>query len=90
MRMRYHELVGKHAVSSDGKDLGRVADLSAESMDGRLRVTGLLIGSGALFRRIAFRVPVKRVRWKWVKRVGDRIYLRITAQQFRESTHEYD
>ena len=90
MRMRYHELVGKRVVSADGRDLGRVADLSAEPRDGRLFVTGLLVGPTALFRRIAFKVPVKRIRWKWVIKVGDRIHLRITEQQLRETPGEFD
>lgn len=90
MRMRYHELVGKRVVSADGKDLGRVADLTAEPRDGRLFVTGFLMGPTALFRRIAFRFPVMRIRWKWVAKVGDRIYLRTTEQQLRNTPHEFE
>ncbi len=90
MRLRYHELVGKHVVTADGVDAGRVADLEAKPIDGGLRVTALLVGPTALFRRIARRVPVRKVPWRLVRRVGERIEIRATAAGLAELPEDED
>lgn len=85
MRIRYHELVGKRVVTSDGHNIGRISDLSAEPRDGKLYVTGLLVGPTALFRRIAFKIKVDRVPWRLVDQVGDRVRLRVSLDELRKA-----
>lgn len=59
MRVTYHQLVGLRVVDRDGRHVGRVVDLVAEPAgEGRLYVTGLLVGRTALMRRIG------RARWQ--------------------------
>ncbi len=84
MRLTYHELVGKHVVTADGQDLGRIADLEAEPFDGKLRVVALLVGPVALFRRIGRHVPARRVEWRMVRRVGTEVELWATAGKVAE------
>jgi sporulation protein YlmC with PRC-barrel domain len=82
-RCRYADLVGKRVVDADGETIGRVADLVAQRCGESLCVVGLLVGPGALLRRIAFRrlpfggAPLARyVSWECVDRIDRRIYLR--------------
>ncbi len=90
MRLRYHELVGKRIVTSDGKNVGRVHDLTANAEGGKLFVTGLLVGPSAMLRRIAFRIPVRRIPWEAVASVNDQIHLKVDEAEFRQTPHEYD
>lgn len=93
-RTRYAELVGTIVVQADGRTLGRVADLIAERRGEALCVTGLLIGPGALLRRIAFRrspfggAPLAQfVPWEQVARVDRQIHLR---EEPRPATQQRD
>jgi sporulation protein YlmC with PRC-barrel domain len=86
MRMRYAELVGKTVVDAEGTTVGRVADLVAERRGDALCVTALLVGPGALLRRIAFRrLPllgapvVLRIPWQQIDAIDRRIRLRPDA-----------
>ena len=79
---RYAELVGKTVVDGDGRTVGRVADLVAERRGDDLCVVGLLVGPGALLRRIAFqRRPwrggplAQYVAWEQVDRIEREIHL---------------
>jgi sporulation protein YlmC with PRC-barrel domain len=44
----YRSLLGRAVVDASGKLVGSVADLRAENVGGRLRVTALLVGKGRL------------------------------------------
>jgi sporulation protein YlmC with PRC-barrel domain len=77
MRLRYREIVGRHAVTSDGHDAGRVADLVVAPDGDDLSVVALLLGPSSLLRRIVHRGPRRVVAWSSVARLGDRIELRI-------------
>ncbi len=90
MQIRYHQLIGKEVVTADGERVGRVADLVAEGRAGALCVTALLVGPGALLRRIAFKrlrilkaAPPTRVSWEMVARVADAVYLRVKQSELR-------
>lgn len=56
MRATYHELVARAVVDAEGKHVGRVADLRAENVNGRLRVTGLLVGEEQLLARFGLQI----------------------------------
>ena len=91
MRYRYHDLVGKHVITVDGHDVGRVADLLAERRGEALRVTALLVGDMELIRRIGFRhltrgrgIPPHEVPWRFVARIGDHVYLRLPLARLHE------
>lgn len=85
VRIRYQELTGKHTVTADGYNIGRVVDLVAEQRGDALRVTALLIGPSALVRRVGFkhdeflrRAPAHRVPWALVAAIEDHaVRLRI-------------
>lgn len=86
MRVRYGELIGKEVVDAEGKRVGRIADVVAEPERGRLRVTALLVGAGALaarigFKRFAFLAPMRAltIPWDQVAAVGDQVQLRPGA-----------
>ncbi len=81
MRLLYHDLVGRRVVTADGRSVGRIATLRAEPREGSLRVVSLLIGPGALVERIARRAPATEVAWSLVRRVGERVELRVTSAQ---------
>ena len=89
-RSRYSDLVGKTVVEADGRRLGRVADLVAGRRGESVCVMGLLIGPGALLRRIALRRspfgggPLARyIPWEQVGWIDRQIHLR--PDQRRES-----
>ncbi len=88
MRMLYHDLIGRHVITADGRRVGRIADLRAEPRDGRLRVTHLLVGARALIERIGRSEQVTEVSWSLVRRVGERVELRITSAELQESWEE--
>lgn len=80
---RYSELVGKTVVEADGRRLGRVADLVAERRDEAVCIVGLLVGPGALLRRIALRRSpfgggplAQYIPWERVERIDRLIHLR--------------
>lgn len=86
-RTRYAELVGKMVIDGDGRAVGRVADVIAERRGESLCVTGLLVGPGALLRRIAFRrwpfgdAPLAQfVPWERIERIERRIYLHLAER----------
>ena len=88
MRVHYRELLGRRVVAADGRDLGRVADLVAEPWGEALRVTALLVGPGAIARRIGFRrsallrvAPPRRIPWELVDRLDGRISLRVGCDE---------
>ncbi len=84
MRLRYHQLVGKHVRTADGHGVGRIADLHAEPVGDELRVTALLVGPAALIRRVSFRrgalfpvAPPRVVPWSAVARLDEEVHLRL-------------
>lgn len=85
MRLRYHELVGKRVVTSDGHRAGRVADLVAMPLGDTLRVTALRIGASALIRRISFsharrlRLQPREITWDQIAHIDDRVHLHLTG-----------
>lgn len=96
MRMRYHELIGKRVIAADGKEVGHVADLSAEACGDALCVTALLVGPTALLRRIGSRhlpllrlLPPRRVPWSAVARVGQEIEITVESTEIAESTASF-
>ncbi len=90
MRLYFHDLIGRQVLTADGRSLGRIANLRAEPRDGKLRVTSLLVGPGALLERIASRVPFTEVSWSLVRRVGERVELRATAADLSATIKEHD
>lgn len=85
MRLRYHQLVGKQVVTSDGRSLGTIVDLFAERQGDVLRVTALHVGLTALVRRISFRragaipLQVQRIPWRFVTRIDRHVHLGIDS-----------
>ena len=84
MRLHYRDLIGKAVTTADGAHLGRVVDLVAEARGEALRVTALLVGPGALARRIAFSrdtllrlAPPRRIPWSLVARIDERVRLAV-------------
>jgi len=49
--MRLGELLGRKVVTESGASLGRVHDVQGELSGGRLRVTGLVAGTGGILER---------------------------------------
>ncbi len=84
MRLLYHDLVGKHIVTTDGRDVGGIADLRAEPRDGKLRVVSLLVGPRALVERIGSGVPAAEIPWSLVHRIGELVELRVTSAELVE------
>lgn len=79
MRLRYHQIVGRHVRTSDGHRVGWIADLVAEPIDGALRVTGLLVGPSGLIERVLVAgKPIGEIPWSLVAAVGPEVTLRIT------------
>lgn len=73
-RIRYHELLRREVVDSEGVRLGRIVDLVAVPVDdGTMRVTTLLVGYRALFERIVTgvlagrRLPELEIPWSLVR-----------------------
>jgi sporulation protein YlmC with PRC-barrel domain len=77
MRRRYREIVGRHVVTSDGRDAGRVADLVVAPDGDDLRIVALLLGPRALLHRIVRHGQRRAVAWSAVARLGDRVELGI-------------
>ena len=84
MRLQFRDLIGKAVTTADGAHLGRVVDLVAEARGDALRVTALLVGPGALARRIAFSrdallrlAPPRRIPWSLVARIEKRVQLAV-------------
>ncbi len=84
MQLRFHELVGKRVLAADGEQVGTVQDLVAEPVGDQLRVTALLVGYGALMRRISFKrglwvrlVPPRRIPWSMVSRIDQYVHLAV-------------
>ncbi|HLI28924.1 MAG TPA: PRC-barrel domain-containing protein [Chloroflexota bacterium] len=95
MRLRFHELVGKRVLAADGRLVGTIQDLVAEPVEGELRVTALLVGYGALARRIAFRrapwlrlAPPRRVPWGAVARIDRAVHLAIPATALQDGADD--
>ena len=93
MRVTYHELVGRVVLDRGGRKVGRVADLRAAPMEGRLRVVGLLVGDAPLLARLglgwleAVAVEVGAsdyfVPWHQVDSIGPRIRLKVTKGELQ-------
>jgi sporulation protein YlmC with PRC-barrel domain len=95
MRIRYHDLVGTPVYTADGQRLGRVADLTAEPRGDRLCIVALLVGSAALAHRAGLKrlpligaAPPRTVPWPDVAHIGDRIVLRVTADELAVAARE--
>ncbi len=88
MQMRYYVLVGKRVIASDGRKVGRIADLVAKAEGDKLCVTAMLVGPSALIRRITFNrsrlfqvaSPLK-IPWHLVDRINEKVYLRIPCAE---------
>jgi len=76
--------VGRHIVTRDGRKAGWIADLVAKPIDGKLRVTGLLIGpSGLIARMFVAGKPTGDIPWSYVDRVGKDVRLRVTWDELQ-------
>jgi sporulation protein YlmC with PRC-barrel domain len=86
--MRISELLRREVVSEAGLGVGRVHDVRGELEDGRLRVTGLVVGGHGFLERFgvgtggsggANKAKVHghaAIRWDRVVRVGSEIVIR--------------
>jgi sporulation protein YlmC with PRC-barrel domain len=83
MQMRLRELVGREVVATDGRRLGRIADVEAERVGDDLRVVALLVGPAALFGRVwslrvgGIHLHAHRVQWEDVAHVGRQVQLSV-------------
>lgn len=82
MNVRYHSLRGMRVKTSDGCNLGRVADLVAERRGDDLCVIGLLVGAGGVMRRVIARrlffhrlAPPRFIPWELVGHLDRKIVL---------------
>ncbi len=53
--VRVEELLGCRVRADDGGDVGRIEEIRVERRGERYEVTELLLGTGALFERVAMR-----------------------------------
>jgi len=75
--MRLGELLNRKVVTESGLSIGRVHDVTAELVDGRLRVTGLVVGRQGFMARLGIRARGgPQVPWTRVSRVDTEIVLR--------------
>jgi sporulation protein YlmC with PRC-barrel domain len=86
--MRISELLGRRVVSSSGLSLGRIHDVRAELIYGRLRLTGLVAGELGVLERYgigtrgnggATRAKIHGhpvIPWSRVVRVGSEVIVR--------------
>lgn len=86
--MRFSQLLRREVVSESGLPFGRVHDVRGELEDGRLRVTGLVVGSFGFLERFgvgtggsggANKAKVHghaAIPWERVVRVGSEIVVR--------------
>jgi sporulation protein YlmC with PRC-barrel domain len=86
--MRFSELLRREVVSESGLPFGRVHDVRGELEDGRLRVTGLVVGSFGFFERFGVGTGGSggankakghghaAIPWERVVRVGSEIVIR--------------
>lgn len=89
MQLRYHQIVGRHVVTRDGHTAGWISDLVARPVDGKLRVTGLLIGPSGLVKRVLVAgKPTGEIPWAYVERVGKDVRLRVTRAELAASGRE--
>lgn len=84
MRMTYHEIRRKRVRTSDGRYIGRVNDVVAKKRGDKLRVTGLVVGSAGILRRIGFRhgsilrrAAPRAVPWRLVDAIDRDIVLSV-------------
>lgn len=95
MRLRYRELINRPVIATDGKNIGRLVDLTAGRHEDGLYIEGLLVGPGALIRRIGFQrggifrgVPSWYIPWSLVARIDERIYLRVSSDELQASADD--
>ena len=93
-RIRYHEIVGKHVVTTEGASIGRVIDLAAEACDERLVVNALSVGPAAFFERIGFHAirdvaKIKTVPWDAIVSLDDKIEVRPDWDRERDEEREF-
>jgi sporulation protein YlmC with PRC-barrel domain len=72
------DLIGRPVCDSSGRRLGRAFEVRAHWEDGRVVIDELLLGRGALLKRL--RGPgadARGVRWENVIEVGERIIVRV-------------
>ena len=75
--MRLGELLNRKVVTRSGLSIGRVHDVTAELADGRLRVTGLVVGRPGFMARLGIRERRRpQIPWTRVARVDIEIVLR--------------
>jgi len=84
--MRLSELLGRRIVSSSGLSLGRIHDVRAELIHGRLRLTGLVAGELGVLERYGIGARKAQTRakihghpvipWSRVVRVSSEVIVR--------------
>lgn len=82
-RVRMHDILGREVVDAEGKTLGRVFDLVATHQGDTLRVTSLLVGTGAVRSRFGWtNQPTGReIQWDQIQSWQPRIRLRTGADR---------
>jgi sporulation protein YlmC with PRC-barrel domain len=71
------ELIGRPVCDSSGRRLGRTFEVRAHWQDGGIVIDELLIGRGALLKRLRGPAAAARgVRWESVIEVGELIVVR--------------
>jgi sporulation protein YlmC with PRC-barrel domain len=71
------ELIGRPVCDSSGRRLGRTFEVRAHWQDGGIVIDELLVGRGALLKRLRGPAAAARgVRWESVTEVGEQIVVR--------------
>ena len=71
------ELIGNPVCDSSGRRLGRTFEVRADWQDGGIVIDELLVGRGALLKRLRGPAAAARgVRWENVIEVGEQIVVR--------------
>jgi sporulation protein YlmC with PRC-barrel domain len=72
------ELIGRSVCDSSGRRLGRTFEVRAHWQDGGIVIDELLVGRGALLKRLRGPAAAARgVRWESVIKVGEQIVVRV-------------
>jgi sporulation protein YlmC with PRC-barrel domain len=86
-RFLWHELIGRKVFDSDGQLIDHTLDLVCRPIDGRLTVTGLLVGPYRIFARLGLHRGLRRrhhrveVSWENIAELGDDIRLKVSRRE---------